>query len=199
VRRLCKIRALIGAIAVLGASSFGCSRAEEASKPQLSDVSKASPYKVLGQKTWSFMSAERGTVFISSPGAVDFEGRAQTVMKAALDLSEQYRLDDTEVLLVPDEKLLERGTQYARAVYRKDKARLPDQDTWTVTSSDDVLTEKELAIARLWFENADRFETKEGYTDHERLNRFIAKQMNMRAEELELPAPMTRPYEPKYK
>lgn len=183
---------------MFGAVTFGCGGPEKDAKSSLPNVSKAAPYRVLGEKTWSLMNAERGTVFISSPGAVGFEERAHTVMKAALDLSEQYKLDDTEVMLASDERLLERGTQYARAVYRKGKAKLPGQDAWTVTSSDDVLTEKELAIAKLWYENSDRFENKEGYTDHERLNRFIAKQMNMRAEEVELPAPMTRPYEPKY-
>lgn len=197
--RLCKIKVLVVAVVVFGLIPFGCSSSQEEAKAHLPDVSKAAPYRVLGEKTWSLMDAERGTVFISSPGAVGFEERAHTVMKAALDLSEQYGLDDTEVLLASDERLLERGTQYARAVYRKDKAKLPGQDTWTVTSSDDVLSEKELAIAKLWYENSDRFETKEGYTDHERLNEFIAKQMSMRAEEVELPAPLTRPYEPKYK
>lgn len=188
------------AIVMLCVLAFGCDGPKEATKQQPSlDVSKAAPYRVLGKKTWSFMNAGRGTVFIVAPGATGFEERAQTAMKAALDLGEQYGLDDTEVLLLSDEKLLERGTQYARAVYRKDKARLTGQDTWTVSSSDDVLTEKELAVARLWYENADRFNTKEGYTDHGRLNRFIARQMHTREDKVELPAPMTRPYEPKYK
>ncbi len=120
-------------------------------------------------------------------------------MKATLDLSGEYGLDDTEVLLVSDEKLPERGMQYARAVYRNDTARLTSQDTWGVTSYDDVLTEKELAIAKLWYENADRFNIKEGYTDHERLNRFIAKQMHMSEDEVDLLVPITRPYELNYK
>lgn len=188
------------AVVMLSVLAFGCDGPKEATKQQPSlNVSRAVPYKVLGKKTWSFMNAERGTVFIVAPGATEFEERAQTAMKAALDLGGQYGLDDTEVLLLSDEKLLERGTQYARAVYRNDKAKLPGQYTWTVTSSDDVLTEKELAVARLWYENAERFNTKEGYTDHERLNRFIARQMHMREDEVDLPAPITRPYEPTYK
>ena len=179
---------------------FGCDVSKEAPRQQPSlDVSKAAPYRVLGKKTWGFMNAERGTIFIFAPDAAGFDQRAQTVMKAALDLSAQYGLDDTEVLLLSDEKLLERGTQYARAVYRNDKARLPGQDAWEVTTSDDVLTEKELAVVRLWYGNADRFNTKEGYTDHERLNKFIARQMHMREDEVDLPAPITRPYEAKYK
>ena len=194
------LKARAAAAIMLCIIACGCDGTKETIKQQPSpDVSKAAPYRVLGKKTWSFMNAERGTVFIAAPGATGFEERAQTAMKAVLDLGEQYGLDDTEVLLLSDEKLLERGTQYARAVYRNDKARLPGQDTWNVTSSDDVLTEKELAVARLWYENADRFNTKEGYTDHERLNRFIARQMHMREDEVDLPAPITRPYEPKYK
>jgi hypothetical protein len=195
-----KVKASAAAAVMLCVIAFGCDGTKEATRRQPSpDVSKAVPYRVVGKKTWGFGGAERGTVFIVALGATGFEERAQTAMKAALDLSGEYGLDDTEVLLLPDEKLPERGTQYARAVYRNDKARLDGHDTWEVTSSDDVLTEKELAIARLWYENADRFNTKEGYTDHERLNRFIARQMHMREDEVDLPAPITRPYELKYK
>jgi uncharacterized lipoprotein NlpE involved in copper resistance len=178
--------------------ALGCNNHKEEAKPQL-DISKAAPYRILGKKTWTFMNAERGTIFIESPTLIGFEERAHTVMKAALDLGEQYKLDDTEVMLVPNERLMERGLHYARAVYRNDKAKLPNQDTWTVMSSDDVLSEKDLAMAELYLKNVDKFVTKEGYTDHDRLSGFIAKQMNVPIEDAGLPTIFTRPYEPKYR
>ena len=48
--------------------AFGCGGPEEVAKqPPSLDVSKAAPYRVLGKKTWNFMNAERGTVFIVAP------------------------------------------------------------------------------------------------------------------------------------
>jgi hypothetical protein len=178
--------------------TLGCSNHKEEAKPQL-DVSKAAPYRILGKKTWHFMNAERGTIFIESPNILGFEERAHTVMKAALELSEQFKLDDTEVMLVPSERLMERGLHYARAVYKNERAKLPNQDTWKVMSSDDVLSGKDIAMAELYLKNADKFVTKEGDTDHDRLVRFIAKQMKVPEEEAGLPTIFTRPYEPKYR
>jgi hypothetical protein len=202
-------KAKVAAAVMLGLTAFGCAGREGSDHPptptsgalseEAPDVSAAAAYIVLGKNIWTLDGAERGTFFISSPVVAVFEARAQTAMKAALELSAAYGLEDTEVMLVSDERLLERGQHYARAVYRRGKAMRDSDDTWAVTSSDEVLTEKELAIAKLWYENADRFETKEGYTDHDQLNRFIAGKMKMRPDEVELPAPHTRSYQPKYK
>lgn len=202
------LKAKVAAAVILAVTAFGCAGQDEPARPPTPlptaasdappDVSAAATYKVLGKRLWTHTGAERGTFFISSPAPAVFEARAQTAMKAALELSAAYGLEETEVMLVSDEKLLERGQHYARAVYRKGKAMRDVDDTWAVTSSDEVLTEKELAIARLWYENADRFETKEGYTDHDRLNKFIAVRMKMRVEDVDLPAPNTRPYVPMY-
>jgi len=190
-----KNRILI-AISIVALIALSCSHKEEA-KSQL-DVSKAAPYRILGKKTWHFMNAERGTIFIESPNLTGVEERAHTVMKAALELGEQFKLDDIEVMLVPNDRLVERGLHYARAVYKNERAKLPSQDTWKVMSSDDVLSEKDIAMAELYLKNADKFVTKEGYTDHDRLVRFIAKQMKVPEEEAGLPVIFTRPYEPKY-
>lgn len=165
--------------------------------PQL-DLSKAAGYALIKKEDGPrFHSA---TIFIDSPGTTDFETRAQTAMKAALDFSGQYQLDETEVLLVENSRIAQGGNQYARVRYLTDKGKLsPQEDTWDVTSSEDVFAEKDIRLIELWCANKDRFLTKKGFVDNDRFNAFIAKQAGIKPEDVDLPGAIYAIYTPKYK
>lgn len=72
-----KVRVAAPVLFCLVAFGFDVPKEESRQRPSL-DVSKASPYRVLGKETWNFMSAERSAVFTVVSGAADFEGCAQT-------------------------------------------------------------------------------------------------------------------------
>ncbi len=183
---------------------FGCSQEtankNSTEKPPQIDVSKAATYRVLKTDTKFYGDKKLITVFIDSPNAKGLDERAQTIIKAALEASGSNKAGDTEVLLMPDEKVVTKSYQYARARYLTESAKVsPEQDTWTVDSSDDVFSAKDIETILLYEKNADRFTMKDGTTDNNSLNRFVAKQMHIKTEDFDLPAAITYSYEPKFK
>lgn len=159
------------------------------SLPQLNE---AKDYKIM-RKVDASIGRNRYVLNISSPDAKTFEERAQTALKAAIEVQEQtganvvaarlfiYELNEATPLEVMP-------LAVARAEYSGDgkdwsgSGKLRNGN-WEVRASSLQITEQQLAIAKIWEDNDQNFQIDDGQggmqTDEKRLRKLIAKKLKM--------------------
>ena len=142
-------------------------------------------------KILSFAGRERIRWFIVSKAAATatFEERAQTAIRAAIDLQEKTGCDVAAVVLELSPKLVGTGHALALADYAPDGGGVSGKDDWRwrVEASDDRVEEVSVQIAELWYEHRSTFQTDEGLTDEPKLVSFLAKKLNLPEGEIRLP------------
>ena len=143
------------------------------SRVHISQLTHAKNYEVVMEEPTASMTEERTTRrFDILSSAVTFEERCQTAMRAAIELNKKFPCDLTSIVLIPATELKTSGIFYARADYATDHKgvlgisgvdpALPGWD-WYVSGSERILTEKELSIAKLFFNHINDFPSGECY------------------------------------
>ncbi len=171
----------------------------ESTPPPHDVLLRACPYSVVREDlgvTWDDPNRSTAHWYITSGEADCYEEFVGTVMQAAIDLYALHGKDHTSVLLLPGP-----GIQVfvAQAGFSADGrgaegmcGSAPARPAWwVVQAADRPMTERELAIARLWFDHMVDFppgETLSSSTyDVEALKQFIAGELDIPVEELDYP------------
>ncbi len=152
------------------------------------DISKAKAYKIVGRGDFSFPGRERLEWFIVSDAKTK-EERAQTVIKAAIELQEESGADVVNIMLEPDSDLVKLGYTLAIADFAPDKCGYSGNKgwEWRVESSVDQFSEDDIIIARIWRNNKEKFRSADGGVDEEKLKQFISDQRNISIEQVVIP------------
>lgn len=153
------------------------------------DISKAKPYSVFNQKDLSVVGRNRLEWWIQSPEAKSFEERAQTAMKAAIDLQKKNAADFVNVWLEINPTLAGKGYQLAIARYAPDGKGISGTEElkWEVEAADVSTDSQEIAIGDLWYKNRDSFLRPDGLVDEPRIMVFIAKKLHISPDQVHLP------------
>jgi hypothetical protein len=203
--------AILSLISLFPACQSGEARTSKNTDSMVEDrdpsLTEARPYLVLSQNEIQIEGSNRYVVsyHIISKEADTFEEYAQTAVQAALDLYTYFRPDYTNVILVPEEGI---RITYAEAHFAADgkgaegmTGSAPAKPMyWTVRAmTDPQLTQKQLAIARLWQAKQWDFPQKNPASslsyDEEALKKYIAATLNIPYEEVKKPFPEMAEYE----
>jgi hypothetical protein len=126
---------------------------------------------------------------------------AQTSMLAAYELSKKHKNDLTTIFLTPAKELVRTNYYYALVNYASDNKgatglsgldeKLFTKGKWFVRSSQDTLSEEELIMVSLWFKYQKDFPSRNPLSslsfDEESLRKHIAKELNIKVEDVKLP------------
>ncbi|MTI29311.1 hypothetical protein, partial [Xanthovirga aplysinae] len=149
------------------------------------------------------MTTKKRTVkrFTIVSNAQTFEELVHTAMLVAYEINHKYQFDLTSILLVPNKQLVRTQVYYTQVDYAADNKGtfgLPGVDPtifksgkWLVRSTEKTLTDKELSIASLWFENQSKFPSTNLLSslcfDKDLLVEYIAKELEIETTEVKLP------------
>lgn len=153
------------------------------SKPAV-PINKAVAYQVLSVADISFPGRKRLNVSLIAPAALTGEERAQTALKAAVDVQQQEGADEVSANLEISQPLSGHGFALAIADYAPDGGGLSGSQpfgngTWEAQVTDYVVSPEEAKIADLWYENESKFQINDGFggkkTNEKALKKYIAK------------------------
>lgn len=167
-------------------------------------VDQALSYEVVQREDTSSRSRSRINTFIYSP-ATSVEARIQTSMKAAFELQQSTGCDFVKVfhLIAPDPNQVGKGTYYADLSYAPDGLGVGGESplqngSWEATVTDEVLDSLTLEAEKLWWSNRSKFQRADGFdgteTDEKALKEFIAKQLDVKLEDVHLAIFTREPY-----
>lgn len=158
-------------------------------------VDKAVPYQVISTKDFSFAGRKRLVVSITAPTAQSADQRAQTALKAAVDLQRGRDADEVSADLEVSEALDGQGFALAIADYAPDGGGLSgskpfSHGTWEVQVSAYVVSPEQAKIANLWYENENRFQVGDGFggtrTNEKALKKYIARVVHARSSDVNI-------------
>lgn len=152
-------------------------------------MTTALPYEVLKIEDVSFPGRKRISSFISiNDTNPTFEEKAQTVIKAAKDITKKYKADEVTVVMEASKGAIGKGYSLAVCEYAPDGGGYSGDQNWTckVTSSKNNPTTLEISILDHWYNERDRYQ-KDGMTDEDRLKAHLAKELNLPVEKISLP------------
>lgn len=147
-------------------------------------------YTIVNTRDYSFPERKRMGWTITSPQAITKEDRALTSMQAARDLQHSTNADQAEIFLVIDGLDNAHGIPLAMATYTPDgkgnsgNIKAP---IWEVEASNQNLTQTEKDIALSWYKHKQNFIKPDGLTDEQGLTHYVAKQLNIPVEQINLP------------
>ena len=150
-------------------------------------------YRIVSVSDVSFAGRKRYSANIAAPGAVTFEQRAQTALKAAADIREARNADVVTVFLLISPAL--KGFPLAIADYAPDSLgwtgdRPLRNGTWEAEATNEVFSETMIKIAELWYQHKVKFQVDDGFgdkkTDEEAVKKYIAGVMNIDPGEVDL-------------
>lgn len=155
------------------------------------DLSKAKPYSIFHEGDFSFAGRKRMEWWVTSPEAKSFEERAQTAIKAAIDLQKKSNADMVSIWLEISPSIAGSGNQFAVARYAPDGAGISgvkkvDNWTWEVEATGDIPDQQSVTMAELWYHNRPSFLLKNGLTDEPKLKAAIAKKLGIKADQVGL-------------
>lgn len=184
------MKGFLGAYLALSFLLFGCS------SPSVK-IENAQTYTAIEQKDFSFLGRTRVEFNIVSPNAKTSDQFAQTAIKAALEKQKETNAQVVFVQLLPSSEFLGTGDAYAIARYAPDGKGISGDEhwTWEVEVAMQPLTQKEIAISKLWWAYRSSYQ-KDGLTDESRLKEFIAKKLKITIDSVILPWVMRSKYEP---
>lgn len=151
----------------------------------LPSLEQAKPYQLIDSKDFSFAGRKRiEAVIVSSANSKD--ERAQTAMKAAIELQQKTDADVTAILLEMDKHSIRQGNALALANYAPDNGGLSgDQNwTWEVEASDQPLAKLAINVITLWETSKNSFRKSDGLVDEPKLKAAIAKQIGISIEQV---------------
>ncbi len=157
--------------------------------PRHDDVSQAVDYKIVKKGDVSFAGRKRIKIFIVADQLnLTYEQKAQTAMRAALDIQKETRANFVSAILEMVPEASGYGFALAMADYSPDNGGVSgnDKQTWKVDSSHENPTETDLQVMKAWYQNRDRFQ-KDGMTDEPKLKAFIASQIGLKPNQVSLP------------
>ncbi|MFC1946387.1 hypothetical protein ACFLXY_00550 [Chloroflexota bacterium] len=184
------------AVAETGEDDLGELSDSQDQIPEIPDLKLAQPYRIIGERGLAIEDFDRsvGLWLITSETALGFEERAQTVIKAVIDLYARYKRDHTSVTLIAGEDL--EHLDYASAKFSSDGlgpegmtgSAPANHGYWKVRATDYMYSEIEMEIARLWWENMDRFPQTDLLSsrsyDEEALRQYVADTLGISYEEV---------------
>ncbi len=161
------------------------------------DISKAKPYSIIGKDDISTPSRKRISVhIITKENNLTFEEKAQTVMKAAMNIQQDTEAKIVTVFLEISKESSGEGRILASAKYSPDNGGYSgDQGfTWEVRSSRKNPTAVQIKCLELWIKNRKDFQKDDGMTDEPRLVDYIADKLNISPEKVGIPTPLLDNY-----
>ncbi|OLE52646.1 MAG: hypothetical protein AUG51_16885 [Acidobacteria bacterium 13_1_20CM_3_53_8] len=110
-------------------------------------------------------------------------------MNAARDLQRSTGANVVEVFLELSPLLSGKGYSLGVARFAPDGKGFSgyEQWKWEVQATDIQISQQEIAIAELWWQNRDSFQTRNGTTDEQRLSKFIANKLHISPSQVHLP------------
>ncbi|MFO8113401.1 MAG: DUF4875 domain-containing protein [Desulfosalsimonadaceae bacterium] len=169
-------------LAVLGGETI----AEQAS-PHLPDTSRAYPYLVVAQEDFSAGYGRIRKELCIASDAESFTARAQTAIRAAVDLQQKTGADYVQVAITPIADIGCHDYFTAIAEYSPDGGGVTGETKhqyWQVKATDIVLDIEERLVLKAWQEAKPDFETG-GEVDIERMKQYLAGQLNLSPDEVE--------------
>ena len=166
---------ILTAVLLLGAPACGENQAKV-------PTDQATVYELISVNDTSFAARKRLSARIVAPTAVTHEQRAQTALKAAVDLQKERRVDAVGVFLEISSRLAGQGFVLAIASYAPDRRGWGGEplrhETWEAQATGHVVPQNVIKIAELWFQHRDRFQMDDGFggtiTDEPALELHIA-------------------------
>lgn len=170
--------------------SFAEGNSLENSNQSLPSLDQAKPYRVIVKMDATFpINRVRYVLNVSAPEAETFEERAQTTLKAAIDVQKQTGANIVAARLFDYELENLTGIALAMADYSGDgKDWSGDRvglrnGNWEVDASDFKITKQQMAVGKVWENNYQNFQIDDGFdgtkTDGMELRNYIAEQLNM--------------------
>lgn len=166
---------ILATVLLLGAPACG---ENQATAP----TDQATVYELISSNETSFAARKRLSAMIVAPTAVTHEQRAQTALKAAVDLQKEKRVDAVGVFLEISSSLAEKGYVLAIASYAPDGQGWGGKPfrhvTWEARATSQVVPQNVIEIAELWYQHEHRFQMDDGFggtrTDEPALKIYIA-------------------------
>ena len=168
------------------------------------DLSKAKPYSIFHEGDFSFPGRKRMEWWVISPEAKSFEERAQTAIKAAIDLQKKSNADMVSIWLEINPILAGTSNQFAVVRYAPDGAgfsgiKKVDNWIWEVEATGDIPDQQAVTMAELWYQNRPSFLLSNGLTDEPKLKAAIAKKLKIKTDQVGLKLWFQRkPYQVQY-
>jgi len=211
---------IVGAIwlvSLLACSNSDSNTSKSVSNAKLPDVSQAKSYSLL--KSNVFLDQVNNTEFLvnadelkamerrvikvsfSSPEAKTLEQRAQTAMKAAIDVQKATNAHIVDLTLELDEALIGKGKPLVILHYfvdGKDYGGYGKKDTWEIDASGTEVPQEQVDVAKLWYRHREEFRGNDVLADEAKLKAFLAKKYGLKKEQIVLPYPSRDKYTPKF-
>lgn len=168
--------------ALMGIEAYG----EQANLP-LPDTSRARPYVVVAADDFSAGYGRTRKSLCISSNVGSFAARAQTAIRAALDLQKDTGADYVQVAMTPIGDIGCSEYFTAIAEYSPDGGGVSGDAKnhyWMVQATDIVLDIEERLVLKAWQEAKPGFE-KNGEVDVEGMKNYLSKQLNLSPKEVE--------------
>jgi hypothetical protein len=158
-------------------------------------TANAVEYRILAVEDTSFPGRVRKSVHIIAPDATEIGARAETALKAAVDLQKKWDADAVGVFLEISANLRGHGFVLAIANYSPDgggwNGNSPFRNiTWQGEASAIVLSDNEVRIGEMWYERRDRFQVDDGFggreTDENAVKSDIANELGIAPDNVSL-------------
>lgn len=209
------ILAVIWFVSILACSSSN--KSENTPGAGLPDISQAKPYSLL--KSNVFLDQVNNTEFLvkpdelkateerrvikasfSSSEAKTLEQRAQTAMKAAMDVQKATNAHIVDLTLELDEALIGKGKPLVILHYftdGKDYGGYGKKNVWEIDASGSEIPQEQVDAAKLWYRHREEFRGEDVLADEAKLKAFLAKKYGLKKEQIVLPFPFRDKYTPK--
>lgn len=158
------------------------------SSPKI-ETPHAKGYSIVLTNDFSFPGRKRiGISIVAENNELSFEEKAQTVMKAAMDIQEKHSAQMVSVLMEYSKESSGIGFVSAKAEYSPDNGGYSgDQNyTWNVESTRSNPTKLQIDSLKLWGAHRNSFKN-DGMVDEPKLKAFIAKQLRIDPGDVDLP------------
>lgn len=142
-----------------------------------SDVSQAVEYTVVKTEDVSFAGRTRVNRYVVAAHANTREQRAQTAIKAAMDLQHETLAQVSSVVVELSAWLAGHGHPVATADYAIDGRGMSGDQSWTwrVSASDEPVTPDRLRVAETYYQYRPRYRQPDGLTDEKGLEAKVRK------------------------
>lgn len=151
-------------------------------------TAQAVEYRTIETSDLSFPGRKRMRAAILAPAASTVEQRAQTALKAAVDLQERTGADAVKVVLEISPALAGQRLMLAIGEYAPDLRGWTGfgphlNGSWQASATAETIPERAVEIATLWLESEGKFQKDDGSggttTDGAALNDYVAETMDI--------------------
>ncbi|MEQ8751377.1 MAG: DUF4875 domain-containing protein [Amphiplicatus sp.] len=181
-----------GIVWVLCGFLLSCSPGASGKNPP---TENAVEYRLLAVEDTGFAGRTRKSARIYAPEATTVVARAETALKAAVNLQQRWDADAVGVFLEISPLLQGQGYVYAIANYSPDgggwSGNAPFRNrTWEAEASGIVLSADDIKIGEMWYARRAQFQVDDGFggtqTDEKAVAASIANEMVVSVESVSL-------------